>query len=52
MAIDQPAADRVRGPRRIGVTDVETAQVIEHAATRGELRFERRGGRTYLIEGR
>ena len=34
------------------VTDVEAAQVIEYAATREGLAFERRGGVTYLRESR
>jgi hypothetical protein len=52
MATDEPTADRVRRTRRIDVTDVEAAQVLEYAATRGDLHFERRGGWTYLIEER
>ena len=50
MAVDEPTAERGRDTRRIDVTDVEAAQVIEYAASREELFFERRGGWTYLIE--
>ena len=50
MAIDEPTADRTRESRRIDVTDVEASQVIDYAASRDELHFERRGGWTYLIE--
>ncbi|MBB6647541.1 hypothetical protein [Halobellus ruber] len=51
-AIDEPTADRARENRRIDVTDVEASQVIEYAASRENLFFERRGGWTYLIEER
>jgi hypothetical protein len=52
MAIDEPTAGRTRGTRRIDVTDVDAAQVLEYAASREDLHFERRGGWTYLIEDR
>ena len=52
MAIDEPAAGRIQRTRRIDVTDIEAAQVLEYAATREGLHFERRGGWTYLIEER
>ena len=52
LSIDAPTADRTRETRRMAVTDVETTQVVEYAATREELFFERRGGVTYLIEHR
>ena len=51
-AIDEPTANRTRGNRRIDVTDVEASQVIEYAASREDLFFERRGGWTYLVEER
>jgi hypothetical protein len=50
LSIDEPTADRSRESRRIDVTDVEATQVIEYAASREDLHFERRGGWTYLIE--
>ncbi|GGJ11820.1 hypothetical protein GCM10008995_22150 [Halobellus salinus] len=52
LAVDESRADRDRDrdTRRIDVTDVDVAQVIEYAASRGDLHFERRGGWTYLIE--
>ena len=52
LAIDEPTANRTRQTRRIDVTDVEAAQVLEYAASREGLFFERRGGWTYLIEER
>jgi hypothetical protein len=52
LSIDEPTADRTRATRRMDVTDVEATQVIEYAATREDLHFERRGGWTYLIEER
>ncbi|QCC48427.1 hypothetical protein [Halobellus limi] len=50
-------ADRTRATRRIDVTDVATAQVAEYAErraadTNAEVRIERRGGWTYLVEDR
>ncbi|MFD1597693.1 hypothetical protein [Halobellus rarus] len=50
-------ADRIGSTRRIDVTDVATAQVAEYAQRRfaegdAEVRFERRGGWTYLVEDR
>ncbi|MGQ4554676.1 hypothetical protein [Halobellus sp. GM3] len=54
-ALEKPAADRGSETRRIDVTDVETARVAEYAAhrsTTGDVRFERRGGWTYLVEDR
>jgi len=53
----KPKADRNRSTRRIDVTDVATAQVAEYAARRSaegeaDVRFERRGGWTYLVEDR
>jgi hypothetical protein len=53
-ALERSAADHSR-ETRIDVTDVETAQVTEYAASRstdGDVRFERRGGWTYLVEDR
>jgi len=52
LAIDDTTADRTRETRRMDVTDVEATQVMEYAATREDLHFERRGGWTYLIEER
>ncbi|SDX58960.1 hypothetical protein [Halobellus clavatus] len=51
-AIDDPTAERKSETRRIDVTDVETAQVAAYAATCESVRFERRGGWTYLVEER
>ena len=48
-AIDEPTADRTR---RIDITDLDATQVIDYAASREGLHFERRGGWTYLIEER
>jgi hypothetical protein len=53
----KPKADHDRATRRIDVTDVATAQVAEYAARRAaedeaDVRFERRGGWTYLVEDR
>ncbi|WP_049986776.1 hypothetical protein [Halobellus rufus] len=48
-------ARRTTETRRIDVTDVTTARVAEFAAARasdGDVRFERRGGWTYLVEDR
>jgi len=52
LAVDEPTANRTPETRRIDVTDVETAQVLDYAASRRDLFFERRGGWTYLIEER
>jgi hypothetical protein len=52
LSIDAPAADRTREIRRVDVTDVEATQLVEYAAAREELFFERRGGVTYLVEHR
>jgi len=46
---------RTSETRRIDVTDVKTARVAEYAEARssdGDVRFERRGGWTYLVEDR
>jgi hypothetical protein len=53
-ALETPTADRTGGMQRIDVTDVSTARVAEYAESRadGDVRFERRGGWTYLIEER
>ncbi|WP_435186308.1 hypothetical protein [Halobellus sp. EA9] len=51
-AIEEPTTERAQRTRRIDVTDVETARVTEYAATREDVRFERRGGWTYLVEER
>ena len=47
LAFEASTGDRAR---RMDVTAVEADQVIEYAATRENLHFERRGGVTYLIE--
>jgi hypothetical protein len=52
MAVDEPTADRTRQTRRIDITDIDATQVIDYAASREGLHFERRGGWTYLIEER
>ena len=50
LSVEAPTADRGQPVRRMDVTSVEADQVIEYAATRENLHFERRGGMTYLIE--
>ena len=50
LAVEASTGDRARPTRRMDVTAVEADQVIEYAATRENLHFERRGGVTYLIE--
>ena len=50
LSVEASTADHARPTRRMDVTAVEADQVIEYAATRENLHFERRGGVTYLIE--
>ncbi|WP_336021758.1 hypothetical protein [Halobellus salinisoli] len=54
-AHERSTTDRTTETRRIDVTDVTTARVAEYAEARssdGDVRFERRGGWTYLVEDR
>ncbi|WP_203229088.1 hypothetical protein [Halobellus captivus] len=54
-ASERSTTNRNQEARRIDVTDVKTARVAEFAETRssdGDVRFERRGGWTYLVEDR
>ncbi|SFR36881.1 hypothetical protein [Halogeometricum limi] len=50
LAAERPD-ERTRQTRRIDVTEFRTKRVAEYAAARfdGDVRFERRGGWTYLV---